>query len=153
MKTTAQNCSANSDRSVIARGPTFSLVNALAHFRNTQLLINKMLPRCDIGHSIPICLQIMEMDFQYRNGRNRNRGYNSLQNFYVRFKIGRGFNMEEVIIYKRDFQIFLYSTIIAQIIHSIGVVDCCPLFMHNIMHSAFLNCKCNSAVFNETLVA
>ena len=58
----------------------------------------------------------------YRNGRNRNRGYNSLQNFYVRFKIGRGFNMEEVIIYERNFQIFLYSTIMAQIICSMEVL-------------------------------
>ena len=31
MKTTAQNRSANSDGSVIARGPTFSLVNALVY--------------------------------------------------------------------------------------------------------------------------
>ena len=33
MKTTAQNRSANSDGSVIARGPTFSLVNALVYVR------------------------------------------------------------------------------------------------------------------------
>ena len=34
MKTAAQNRSANSDGSVIARGPTFSLVNALVYVRH-----------------------------------------------------------------------------------------------------------------------
>ena len=34
MKTTEQNRSANSDGSVIARGPTFPLVNALVYVRH-----------------------------------------------------------------------------------------------------------------------